>query len=1133
VSLDGFVITPRVTGHVWSSRYWGAHTDYQLVGGSQGNPGNIGDLLVLVAAAHLPGVAMWADGLTTIHNNGDTHPSTGVMVGTWWGTMPTLHFNQRTTFAYHAYWFAPGTYDPQGPVFAAFAREGFSGGSLSTIATPSFDPIGSGLPAYDAGLYAHGYAIASAFYRGGVEVTQGGPGTVWSVGDNGASQYSPDTSGLTMHSGGYAPTGEPIAPPGMRGVEGNRQTVSVLAWVQPLTRPRAIDFAWWQEGEVSRFRGNADENPAAFRFEAGGVGVDGADVSLIVPAGTSSARFLVTNAAGASDVTLPIGPVVGPVVTGITATQEGDQVRFRATTNGQPVTSWRWAFGDGSTSSEGPNPALRTVEAGTYIVSLTVENRTGEQTGSVQYTVLGPDVQDITTSQEGSVVTFGATVANAHNLTWAWDFGNGQTSSVAAPRLAMAPGTYTVTLTVTNRAGSDTYSEQVTVRVEAPVASFRWSRIPGELSVIFTDTSLRVASRSWTVTRAGVTVATSSAAEWTHTFTEEGTYQVTLQVTNATGTSSAAQTVTLSLDWTAHEVAGRVVSLFAKARDGRTADITCDITAISWDYGTTTDDGLMTVPDATRLLVRFRDPDGELDPLRGPLRDIVCVGSEVTYMLGVHGDVRVALHGLVQDVAHQGGVSTLLVFDAIGVLAQAAIPTDAPGVRLAESAQARMDGILDLAGWPTGRRAYLGMDGVAQPVAAADLRGTNAWAALVDLATQTGAMLWVTPDGVVTMHDRAAGLTAQGGAQVKRWRRPQVTPMPTGPGVWQVATTELEPRPVALTVGCDPDPVVSDFRTVSGADDLVNVLVTEAGDQALTTTAQASVDAHARRDAKYSLDLVPDADRQLLWNLQHAWAMADPKPHVGVAALRVAPEQTPALLGLEPFDYVRVRIPPQGIDQTLRVVGMRWTMDHEGADCTLTFMGEPPSGYIAPDLTHTTTEAGGAGGIGGSVGGAGGGVVTGGSAAPGLIAPFAGSAVPEGWLLCDGRSVSRADYAALFAAIGTTYGSSDGATFKVPDLRGRSIFGVGAAPFDALGKTGGATTHQHGGVGDHAHAAGGLTANPNGEWTNVPGEPVTSVASYNHSHSIGGATASTGGHQHGAQTAIPPYMALQYIIRAA
>jgi phage-related tail fiber protein len=48
-----------------------------------------------------------------------------------------------------------------------------------------------------------------------------------------------------------------------------------------------------------------------------------------------------------------------------------------------------------------------------------------------------------------------------------------------------------------------------------------------------------------------------------------------------------------------------------------------------------------------------------------------------------------------------------------------------------------------------------------------------------------------------------------------------------------------------------------------------------------------------------------------------------------------------------------------------------------------------------------------------------------------------------GWLLCDGREVSRSTYPALFAAIGTAWGIGNGATtFNLPDMRGRFLRGV-------------------------------------------------------------------------------------------
>ena len=69
----------------------------------------------------------------------------------------------------------------------------------------------------------------------------------------------------------------------------------------------------------------------------------------------------------------------------------------------------------------------------------------------------------------------------------------------------------------------------------------------------------------------------------------------------------------------------------------------------------------------------------------------------------------------------------------------------------------------------------------------------------------------------------------------------------------------------------------------------------------------------------------------------------------------------------------------------------------------------------------------------------------------GLITSFAGGTAPTGWLLCDASSVSTTTYAALFALIGYTYGGS-GASFNLPDLRGRIPVGLAAA--SGLGSTG-------------------------------------------------------------------------------
>lgn len=76
----------------------------------------------------------------------------------------------------------------------------------------------------------------------------------------------------------------------------------------------------------------------------------------------------------------------------------------------------------------------------------------------------------------------------------------------------------------------------------------------------------------------------------------------------------------------------------------------------------------------------------------------------------------------------------------------------------------------------------------------------------------------------------------------------------------------------------------------------------------------------------------------------------------------------------------------------------------------------------------------------------------------GGLMPFGGATAPEKWLLCDGAEISRADYADLFAQIGTAYGAGNGTTtFNLPDMRGRSTMGVDGALVSGLGAQAGAS----------------------------------------------------------------------------
>ena len=60
----------------------------------------------------------------------------------------------------------------------------------------------------------------------------------------------------------------------------------------------------------------------------------------------------------------------------------------------------------------------------------------------------------------------------------------------------------------------------------------------------------------------------------------------------------------------------------------------------------------------------------------------------------------------------------------------------------------------------------------------------------------------------------------------------------------------------------------------------------------------------------------------------------------------------------------------------------------------------------------------------------------------GTVIAFAGTTVPNGWLLCDGSAVDRTAYSRLFSAIGTAHGNGNGSsTFHIPDYRGQFLRG--------------------------------------------------------------------------------------------
>lgn len=93
----------------------------------------------------------------------------------------------------------------------------------------------------------------------------------------------------------------------------------------------------------------------------------------------------------------------------------------------------------------------------------------------------------------------------------------------------------------------------------------------------------------------------------------------------------------------------------------------------------------------------------------------------------------------------------------------------------------------------------------------------------------------------------------------------------------------------------------------------------------------------------------------------------------------------------------------------------------------------------------------------------------------GVIVLWSSSRIPENWMPCDGRRLPINQYQALYSLIGDTYGSYNGTTFALPDLRGRVPVGIGGVapaviPAPALGTIGG-TTQATVPVAAHTHTA--------------------------------------------------------------
>ena len=331
----------------------------------------------------------------------------------------------------------------------------------------------------------------------------------------------------------------------------------------PASDTLAADFTFTSSvvnvDQVVKFSDRSTGNPTAWTWDFGdGSFGSGAKVEKAwkVP-GSYTVTLRVDNATATSRATATIQVIkpeakIRPKADFTYSAQRveiGVSVTFTDRSIGNP-TELKWSFGDNS-SQTGSVVTKSWPNAGTYIVTLTATNSEGTDTTQIAITVFDKVVPPIalieasgTSATVGQNLSFfSRTSGNATELKW--DFGDRVTGSGSSIRHSWSSsGTFTVSLTASNSAGSNTATLQVTIRdrVLPPVARLSASAAlvaEGE-SVRFTSLSINnPTATAWDFGDGQTASGPSVVKSWP----TAGTYTVTMRVSNSEGSDSAQAVV--------------------------------------------------------------------------------------------------------------------------------------------------------------------------------------------------------------------------------------------------------------------------------------------------------------------------------------------------------------------------------------------------------------------------------------------------------------------------------------------------------------------------------------------------------------------------------------------------------------
>ncbi|HEY9420570.1 MAG TPA: PKD domain-containing protein [Thermoanaerobaculia bacterium] len=314
--------------------------------------------------------------------------------------------------------------------------------------------------------------------------------------------------------------------------------------------PLIADFGFTVNGLTVLFSDSSAGEPTSYSWDFG----DGRFSTARNPShtyaqpGTYTVELTVANDFGVTDNTSQfVTPSLGEAPKADFEFQT-DALRavFNDTSTGNP-TGWTWDFGDGS-GSNAQNPSHTYSAAGTYNVKLTASSAGGSSSKTKLLTVsLGAAPKASFEFQANGLKVVFTDSSTGNPTSWSWDFGDCSggaqcRSTEQNPAYTYKePGTYTVILTASNAAGSNRVSKLVQVTsATPPVANFCYRR--NGKAVIFTDVSTQApTSWAWSFGDGGVSATQNPG----HSYAAEGTYAVTLMVTNGAGQRSVSKFVTV------------------------------------------------------------------------------------------------------------------------------------------------------------------------------------------------------------------------------------------------------------------------------------------------------------------------------------------------------------------------------------------------------------------------------------------------------------------------------------------------------------------------------------------------------------------------------------------------------------